>query len=117
MSREIEPDPEVLEAFRDDARGLVRALVLDMFETMENFSPPGAPDHPNYLKAVYESFALGLGVVDGVCAIRGVPQALRQKELRTAFLTGKQVALAKHKEQCPDCRGAKELEAELEELH
>ena len=117
MSSPVESDKELQEAFREDVRGQVQSLVNDIFDTLENLKVTQSPDYPNYLKAVFDNFALAMGAVDGLCALRGVPQELRQKAMRTSYLVGKDTVLQQHKAVCADCSGGRFLEEELDTLN
>lgn len=108
--------PFDLETFREYVFDNIQMLLNESFETIEDVDKAEG-DVLNYIRSIYELWAVGLGVVDAMACFRGVPIDLRHKISRQGFLHGKQSTLEQHRKFCASCEAGTSLEEELTSAH
>ena len=106
-----------LEIYKEELQGRIEQLMRGALATLDTLPIEQDSEYPNYLRVTYELWCDGLGVLEGLCCLQGVPQELRRRSMRLAVQNGKSHVLHSHMKRCPGCSGSERLQAELDSVN
>lgn len=111
------PEKTPLEIYKEELQGRIELLMRSALATLDSLPAEQDSAYPDYLRVTYELWCDGLGVLDGLCSLQGVPQELRLRSMRLAVQNGKSHVLHSHLERCSGCTGSARLQAELDAVN